>query len=112
MTGLNTTEAFLRVIEDTAKQNKAKSITKIWLAAGKGVLFKGNTSAYMEFILKGTVARDAEIYIKHCSAAGRCRQCGLITVYDKEKACTQCGGVIDSISLDKRFIVDMMEIEI
>ncbi|HYF84289.1 MAG TPA: hydrogenase/urease maturation nickel metallochaperone HypA [Clostridia bacterium] len=111
MRGFPLTEAFLKVIEDTAKQNEAKRISKIWLAAGKGMLFKGNTSAYFEYILKGTAAKDAEIYIKYGHIAGRCRCCGLVFVYKDEMPCPECGGACDSISLEKRFIIDRMEIE-
>ncbi|MHB1393461.1 MAG: hydrogenase/urease maturation nickel metallochaperone HypA [Clostridia bacterium] len=111
MTGFPLTGAFLKVIEDTAGQNDAKRISKIWLAAGKGMLFKGNTSAYLEYILKGTAAKDAEIYIKYCHTAGRCRCCGLVFAYEKDITCPECGGDSDSISLDKRFIIDWMEIE-
>lgn len=112
MTGFPLTGAFLKVIEDTAKNNDAKAINKIWLTAGKGVLFKGNTSAYLEYILKGTAARDAEIYIKYGHTAGRCRSCGLVFTYDNETACPECGRPSDSISLDKRFIIDHIEIEV
>ena len=111
MKGFPLTEAFIKVIEDTAKQNGARRISKIWLAAGKGMLFKGNTSAYLEYILKGTAARDAEIYIKYEHTAGRCRCCRLIFAYEKNMACPECGGASDSISLEKRFIIDRMEIE-
>ena len=111
MAGFPLTEAFLKVIEDTAKQNGAKKICKIWLAAGRGMLFKGNTSAYLEYILKGTSARDAEIYIKYGHSAARCRCCGLVFASEKDMTCPECSGVSDSISLEKRFIIDRMEIE-
>ncbi len=111
MTGFPLTGAFLKVIEDTAKHNAAKRISKIWLAAGKGMIFKGNTSAYLEYILKGTAAKDAEIYIKYCPTAGRCRGCGLVFAHEKNTTCPECGGASDSISLEKRFIIDRMEIE-
>jgi Zn finger protein HypA/HybF involved in hydrogenase expression len=111
MAGFPLTEAFLKVVEDTAKQYGAKKISKIWLAAGKGMLFKGNTSAYLEYLLRGTAARDAEIYIKYGPTAGRCRCCRLIFAYEKDMACPKCGGASDSISLEKRFIIDRVEIE-
>lgn len=102
---------FLKVIEDTAGCNDAKKINKIWLRLGKGVFLKGNTSAYMEFILKGTAARNAEIYIRHGSSAVRCRCCGLVFAYEDKLTCPQCGGAGDSITLEKRFIIEKMEIE-
>lgn len=105
------TSAFLRVIEETAKKNEAKSIRKLWLTVGRGVIFKGNTSAYLEYILKGTAASNAEIYVKQGHTAGRCRCCGLISSNEAVTSCPECGGIIDGISLDKRFIIDMMEIE-
>jgi Zn finger protein HypA/HybF involved in hydrogenase expression len=111
MVGFPLIGAFLKVIEDTAKYNGAKRISKIWLTAGKGMLFKGNTSAYLEYILKGTAARDAEIYIKYGHTAGRCRVCGLVFTFEKEMACPECGGAGDSICLEKRFIIDRMDIE-
>jgi Zn finger protein HypA/HybF involved in hydrogenase expression len=111
MTAFPITEAFLTVIEDTAKVNNAKRIRKIWLRLGKGVFFKGNTSTYLEYILKGTPARDAEIYIRHGNSAGRCRYCGLVFAYEDCPVCPECGGVRDSILLDKRFIIEKMEVE-
>ena len=111
MTAFPITRAFIKVIEDTTAQSGAKTISKIWLKAGRGMFFKGNTSAYLEYILKGTAARDAEIYIRHGSTAGRCRSCGLVFSNEKDEVCPDCGGVSDSIPLEKRFIIDMMEIE-
>lgn len=111
MTGFPLTGAFLKAIEETAAHYGAKRIIKLWLAVGKGTFFKGNTSAYLEYILKGTAARDAEIYIRHGVSAGRCRNCGLVFANDKTIVCPDCGGTSDSISLDKRFIIDLMEIE-
>ncbi len=111
MAGFPLTTAFLRVIEETALKNGAKRINKIWLTVGKGMFFKGNTSAYLEYILKGTAARDAEIYIKHGDTAGKCRYCGLVFDNEKDVACPECGRISDSISLEKRFIIDIMEIE-
>ena len=111
MTGFPLTGTFLKVIEETASHNGAKRISKIWLRLGRGVSFMGNTSAYLEYILKGTAARDAEIYIRHGNTAGRCRCCGLVFANEKSMDCPECGGASDSISLDKRFIIDMVEIE-
>ena len=111
MTRFPLTGAFLKVIEDTAKHNGAKRISKIWLTAGKGMFFSRNTSAYLEYMLKGTAARDAEIYIRHSNTAGRCRCCGLVFTNEKNIACPECGGASDSMSLEKRFIIDMIAIE-
>lgn len=111
MTSFSTTSAFIKVIEDTSAQSGGKRISRIWLKAGKGVHFKGNTSAYIEYILKGTAARNAEIYIRCGHSAERCRCCGLVFSNEKDGVCPECGGVSDSISLDKRFIIDMVEIE-
>jgi hydrogenase nickel insertion protein HypA len=111
MTAFPITEAFLMVIENTANGNEAKRISKIWLRLGKGVLLQGNTSAYLEYILKGTLARDAEIYIRHGNSAGRCRCCGLVFAYEDYLVCPECGGARDSILLDKRFIIEKMEVE-
>lgn len=106
------TEGFLRVIEDTARHCKAKRITKIWLRLGKDVVFPSYASAYLECILKGTAAGDAEIFIKRGHYAGKCRCCGLIFANEKYIACPECGSDSVSIALDKKFIVDMIEIEI
>ncbi|MDD4504046.1 MAG: hydrogenase/urease maturation nickel metallochaperone HypA [Clostridiaceae bacterium] len=103
--------AFLKVIEDTARCNDAKKINKIWLRLGKGVFLKGNTSAYLEYILKGTAARDAEIYIRHGYSAGRCRCCGLVFAQEDYLTCPECGGARDIITLEKRFIIEKMEIK-
>ena len=111
MTAFPITEAFLMVMENTAKDNGAKRISKIWLRLGKGVLFQRNTSAYLEYILRGTPARDAEIYIRHGNSAGRCRRCGLVFAYEDCLVCPECGGVIDCLLLDKRFIIEKMEVE-
>lgn len=111
MTGFPLTGTFLEVIEETAVHYGAKKVNKIWLKLGKGVHFRGNTSAYLEYILKGTAARDAEIYIKYGNTAGKCRCCGLVFGNEDFTVCPVCGGTSDSISLEKRFIIDMMEIE-
>jgi Zn finger protein HypA/HybF involved in hydrogenase expression len=111
MTRFPLTAAFLRVIEETALKNGAKKINKVWLTVGREMIFKGNTSAYLEYILKGTAARDAEIYIRHANKAGRCRSCGLVFADEKDAVCPECGGISDSIPLEKRFIINMMEIE-
>lgn len=111
MTGFPLAGAFIKVIEDTAKHYGAKRISMIWLRLGKGVVFRGNTSAYMDYILKGTVARGADIYIRHGQTAGRCRYCGLVFANENNIACPLCGGTSDNISLENRFIIDMMTIE-
>ncbi len=103
------TEAFLKVIEDTARRGRVKRITKIWLRLGKGTLFPINTSAYLESILKGTAARDAEIYIKRGYYAGRCRCCGLVFANERHITCPECEGESDSILLEKKFIIDSIE---
>lgn len=105
------TSAFLKVIEETAHKNNARRITKLWLTFGRGAVFKGNVSAYLEYILRGTAARDAEIYIRHGYTAGRCRCCGLVFSNETASVCPECGSIADSIFLDKRFIIDVMEIE-
>lgn len=112
MPGFPLTEAFLGIIEDTARSSKAKKIVKIWLRLGKGVVLPSNTAAFLECILSGTAARDAEIYIKRGYYAGRCRRCGLVFANEKYISCPQCGSESDSIVLNNKFIVDMIEIEI
>jgi len=109
--GFPLTSAFLKVIEDTAKHNRAKRISGIWLRLGTGVQFSRNISIYLEYILKGTAARNSEIYIRYGNKAGRCRCCGLVFAAEKNIACPMCGGDSDIIPLDKRFIIDMIEIE-
>lgn len=104
------TEAFLKVIEDTAARYGAKRISRIWLKAGKGMIFQRNTAAYLERILKGTAARDAEIYISHGDSAARCRSCGRIFTEDEKAVCPGCGGRGRSISLEKSFIIEKLEI--
>jgi Zn finger protein HypA/HybF involved in hydrogenase expression len=111
MMGFTVTGAFLKVIEDTARHNNAKRISKIWLRLGKGVCFKGRTSVYLDYILQGTPARDAEIYLRYGNSAARCRSCGLVFSYEDYLACPVCGGERDSIILGKRFIIEKMEIE-
>lgn len=111
MTEFPLTEAFLKVIEDTARCSKAKRITKIWLRLGKGMQLPISTAAYLECILKGTAARNAEIFIKRGYYAGKCRSCNLVFSNERCITCPECGGESDSIVLDKRFIIDMMEIE-
>ncbi|HYE81007.1 MAG TPA: hydrogenase/urease maturation nickel metallochaperone HypA [Clostridia bacterium] len=105
------TEAFLKVIEDTAAQNGAKRISRIWLTAGKGMYFRGNTSAYLENILRGTAAGKADIYISYGQSAERCRRCGLVFARGDNMTCPKCGGNSSSISLERSFIIDRMEIE-
>jgi len=75
------------------------------------MLFRRDTSAYLEYLLKGTAARNAEIYIKYGPSAGRCRCCGLVYANERDTACPDCGGAGDSISLEKRFIIEMIQIE-
>jgi len=111
LTGFPLTSAFLKVIEDTARHNGAIRISGIWLRLGTGVFFSRNTSIYLGYILKGTAARDSEIYIRYGSEAGRCRCCGLVFAGEKNITCPLCGGDSDTIPLDKRFIIDMIEIE-
>jgi len=111
MSGFPLTKAFLRVIEDTSKRSGAKRITKIWLRLGKEVVLPGSTSSFLECILKGTAARDAEIYIKRGYYAGRCRSCGLIFANEKQITCPDCGSESNCIVLNKKFIIDMIEIE-
>lgn len=111
MKGFPLTEAFLGVIEDTAKSCNAKRITKIWLRLGREAVLPSNTSAFLECILKGTAARDAEIYIKRGNYAGRCRRCGFIFANEKYICCPRCGHKSYSIVLDKKFIIEMVEIE-
>lgn len=105
------TEAFLRVIEETAKSRKGKRITKIRLRLGKGVVLPQNTSAYLECLLKGTAAKGAEIYIKRSNYAGRCRCCGLVFANEKHITCPVCGSKSNSIVLNGKFIIDTIEME-
>lgn len=111
MTRFPLASAFIKTVEDTAKHNGAKRISKIWLKSGKGALFNENTLIYLGYILKGTAARNAEIYIRYGNDAGKCRCCGLVFADEKNRICPQCGGASDTISLEKKFIIDMMEIE-
>ena len=104
------TEAFLRIIEDTAARYGAKRITGIWLTGGKGMVFPRKTAIYLEQILKGTAARGAEIYISHKDSAEKCQNCGWIFTRDEKPCCPGCGGESSSISLEKSFIIERMEI--
>lgn len=106
------TSAFVKVIEDTAHQKSAKLISRIYIKAGSGVCFEGNTSGYLKDMLRGTAARDADIYISHGSSAGRCRCCGLVFADEEKANCPECGCESDSIPLDGRLIIDMIEIEV
>jgi Zn finger protein HypA/HybF involved in hydrogenase expression len=111
MAGYPLTEAFLRVIEETARSRKGKRITKIRLRLGKGVVLPPNTSAYLECLLKGTAAKGADIYIRRGNYAGRCRCCGLVFANDKHIACPACGSESNSIVLNGKFIIDAIEME-
>jgi Zn finger protein HypA/HybF involved in hydrogenase expression len=111
MTAFSTTRAFIRAIEDTSALHGGKMISRIWLRAGNAMYFKGNTSAYLEIILKGTNARNAEIFIRYGNYAGRCRCCGLVFENERRMSCPECGGISESIALDGSFIIDKIEIE-
>lgn len=104
------TKAFLKVIEETSRLNGGKLISRLWLKAGPDMCFSGDTSYYMEAIIKGTAARGAEIYISRGAEAGRCRCCGMV-FGEMEGNCPGCGGAVERISLDRSFIVDKVELE-
>lgn len=102
--------AFIKVIEETSKKYGGGHISRLWLKAGPGMCFSEDTSDYMEAILKGTVARGAEIYISHGAVAVRCRCCGLVYGNENQENCPECGGMIERISLSRSFIIDRVEL--
>lgn len=105
------TNAFIKVIEETSKQHGGRQITRLWLKAGPGTSFMSGMSEYIEAILKGTAAREAEIFINRGEAIARCCSCGLVYGSEKQEDCSACGGIVERISLGRSFIIDSMELK-
>ncbi len=112
MDSLANTKAFLRAIEDTARLNGGKLISRLWLKTGPGMCFNDDTWDYMEAILRGTAARDAKIFVSSGNTAARCCCCGLVYGSEKQVGCPACGGIAERISLSRSFIIDRVEIKI
>ena len=105
-------EGILDIALDYAKQNDAKSISKIGLLLGEmaGVETEALTVCFSSLV-RGTIAEHAELALKRVPLVGHCAQCGREqAIRNYNFICPECGGGLEIIS-GRELRVEYLEME-
>lgn len=107
------TEQIVRIASDKAKENNARSVTRIALVVGEYSGFIGESiQMYFDILAKGTICEGAALEIENIKAKWRCPHCDIY--YSREPlsfACPKCGQDGEPTSIGKEFFVKNIEVE-
>ena len=91
----------------------AVRVTGIYLAIGEiSSIINDSVRFYFQLFSKGTIARDAEIFIKRIKPEFMCCDCGHIFIFDRISFdCPACGGTGKPTEKGHEFYIEKIEIE-
>ncbi|MGI6449715.1 MAG: hydrogenase maturation nickel metallochaperone HypA [Desulfitobacteriia bacterium] len=107
------TEQIIKIASDKAKENNARSVTRIALVVGEYSGFIGDSiQMYFDIISKGTICEGAVLEIENIKAKWRCPACDIYYLRQPFSfACPQCGQDGEPTSIGKEFYVKNIEVE-
>ncbi len=107
------TQSIVKIASDKARENNARSITRITLVVGEYSGFIGDSiQMYFDEIGKGTLCEGAVLEIEHVKAKWHCPSCRIDFVRKPLSfACPQCGQDGDPTSIGKEFYIKSIEVE-
>ena len=108
-------QSLLDVIEDNAKKNSAKKVTKVVVKIGvlSGVEPHLLEIAFNTFKEK-TICEDAEFIMNIQPILAKCESCGFINEYPKNQIffeCQKCGGVELEVIDGEEMLLMSLELE-
>lgn len=107
------TEQIVKIASDKAKENNARSVTRITLVVGEYSGFIGESiQMYFDVISKGTICEGAILEMENVKAKWRCPVCDI--TYTRKPlsfACPECGQDGEPTTIGKEFYVKNIEVE-
>jgi hydrogenase nickel incorporation protein HypA/HybF len=108
---LNIIQNIFPIIENVAKENHLKRVTKIFLKVGG---LRQVVSEFLQFtfatVAKGTIAENAELIIELILVTARCKKCQQqFIVEDNVYICPHCDSVALEILTGKEIILESVE---
>lgn len=107
------TEQIIKIASEKAKENNARSVTRITLVVGEYSGFIGDSiQMYFDIISKGTICEGAILDMENIKAKWKCPACDIYYIRKPLSfACPECGQDGEPTSIGKEFYVKNIEIE-
>lgn len=103
----------IKIVENKAKELKAKRVTKISVVLGPYSSFKDDSvKFYFESLGKGRIIEGAKVEIKRLKAEAKCEKCGhVFSITSATLECPKCGGPASISNAGKEFYIEDISIE-
>jgi len=111
---LGLTQSVLDIAVEHAKNNDASRILRVNVKAGELVaVIDDSMQFFFEYLSGDTIAKGAELVIKHVPVVIKCSSCGAQSRVDKLEiyTCPGCKEHTVELVSGKEFFVDSIEIE-
>jgi len=109
---LSVTEDIMRIVNDHAGRNDAKSVTDVYLVIGELSSFIDDSiQFYFNMLSPDTVADGATLHFDRIKTRFRCRNCG--TEFEPEErdwTCPECQALGGDVIAGKEFFVESIKV--
>ena len=107
------TQQIIQIAPNQAKENDARSVTRITLVVGEYSGFISDSiQMYFDIISEGTLCEGAVLEVENIKAKWRCPACDINFIRQPLSfACPECGQDGEPTSIGKEFYVKSIEIE-
>ena len=109
---LSVTEDIMRIVNDHAGRNDAKSVTDVYLVIGELSSFIDDSiQFYFNMISPETIADGATLHFERIKTRFRCRRCG--TEFEPEErdwVCPECQALGGDVIAGKEFYVESIQV--
>jgi hydrogenase nickel incorporation protein HypA/HybF len=107
------TESIINIVNETAKDNNAKSVKSITLVIGElSSIIDDSVQMYFDALSKGSLCEGAKLIFKRVTAKLECRNCK--NVFERVKGnfnCPKCGQLGKLTDIGKEFYIESIEVE-
>ncbi len=109
---LPVTESILKIVLESAQENKATAVTDITLTIGSlSSIVDDSVQFYWDYVSRGTVCENAKLHFNRVMATLKCLDCDTTySLIDDLTPCPSCGSINVIILSGEEFQVDHIEI--